>query len=310
MPNPPSSLNPFSYLPHRFPLALNTLKSAVEHELGESVEVKIYDQQQAADFNALKKYMESGEFNLVGFSIPIGQEGPLRGILDYIYKHIPPNQCPHIVLGNSFPTYKADALLRDYPEVLIVCGEGEDGLNELIKCLKDNRPIRNVPNLAYMDGDNVRIPTIIPICNIDIPVPATINLKKTVGMNGVVQLEASRGCSWGKCTFCNRLGNTGGWRGFPVSTVIKTLKHFHKMGVQRVAFADEDFIGSNTDRVSDLAKAIIDENIPMSYWVSLKVQDVYSEHDPASLNEQKKEALFLLKQAGVSIIFLGGRVRL
>lgn len=136
-------------------------------------------------------------------------------------------------------------------------------------------------------------------------VPATLGLCETVAAGGIVQLEASRGCSWGKCTFCNRFRLCGGWRPFPTQTVVETLARFEAQGASHVVFADEDFFGGDLERSVELAEAVLASGVGLRSWVSAKVQDVASRHDTTAQRQLRERCLMLFRRAGVETVFLG-----
>ncbi|MFI5458657.1 MAG: hypothetical protein ACHRXM_24775 [Isosphaerales bacterium] len=133
-----------------------------------------------------------------------GPEAEIRTILDRITSEVPARDRPRIVLGNALPTYSAERFLADYPETYIVCGEGEYALCALIDCLKHGGDLESVPNLAHITEGTARVQPSVPVRPQDFVIPDTEGLRETAESGGIIQLEASRGCSWGRCTFCNR----------------------------------------------------------------------------------------------------------
>jgi len=302
---PPSLFSPASPFPSRFPLALNTLKAAVRKTHGRSVETVLYDRQHETNSDELINLVCRGRFDLVGLSVPFGHEPEIRTILGRIGSEVSDSDRPRIVLGNALLTYSAERFLSDYPETYIVCGEGEYALCALIDRLKHGADLEGVPNLAYVSGGTTRIEPSLPVDPQDFVVPDTDGLREAVESGGIIQLEASRGCSWGRCTFCNRFRLCSGWRPFPIDTVINALDRFRGGGMSQVVFADEDFLGSNLERSLELAEAIIASGIHLRSWISVKVQDVWSRCDTGPQRQFREECLARLRRAGVETVFLG-----
>ena len=116
----------------------------------------------------------------------------------------------HIVVGGSVFNRHADLLddkqqlFKEFFHSLIV-SEGELPLDHLVSHLKENKPLQTVPNLIYLEGDKVihnpkteALPYEEMVC----PTFDQLPLEKYLMPYPVLPYMSSRGCYWGKCTFC------------------------------------------------------------------------------------------------------------
>jgi radical SAM superfamily enzyme YgiQ (UPF0313 family) len=160
------------------------------------------------------------DYGLVGLSIiHIGQVIPgltLARILRQRFDHL------HIVIGGSVFNRHADlldnkqALFEEFFHSVIV-SEGEKPLAELVTHLKTGKSLATVPNLIYMDGEKggkgengkgekgiVHNPKVeaLPYEQLVCPTFDQLPLKKYLMPYPVLPYMSSRGCYWGKFTFC------------------------------------------------------------------------------------------------------------
>ena len=148
------------------------------------------------------------DYGIVGLSIiHIGQVIPgltLARQLRRRYPHL------HIVVGGSVFNRHADLLddkqqlFKEFFHSLIV-SEGELPLDHLVSHLKENKPLQTVPNLIYLEGNKViRNPKTeaLPYEEMVCPTFDQLPLEKYLMPYPVLPYMSSRGCYWGKCTFC------------------------------------------------------------------------------------------------------------
>ena len=147
-------------------------------------------------------------YGLVGLSIiHVGQVIPgltLARLLKKRYPHL------HIVIGGSVFARHQDIL--DDKKVLfeemfhsIILFEGEHPLDQLVQRLKEGSSLDTVPNLIYLnEGKIVRTEKAksLPYDRLVCPNFDGLPLEKYLMPYPVLPYMASRGCYWGKCTFC------------------------------------------------------------------------------------------------------------
>lgn len=158
--------------------------------------------------NHLIEKVDWSDYRLAGISIiHIGQVIPgltLARLLRENFKHL------HIVIGGSVFNRHADLL--DNKQILfekffdsVIVSEGEKPLEELISHLKADQPLTTVPNLIYMRGQEVihnPKSEALPYDQLVCPTFDQLPLEKYLMPYPVLPYMSSRGCYWGKCTFC------------------------------------------------------------------------------------------------------------
>lgn len=148
------------------------------------------------------------DYGLAGISIiHVGQVIPgltLARLLRKQYPHL------HIVIGGSVFARHQDilenkqALFKEFFHSIILF-EGELPLDRLIVHLKENKPLDTVPNLIYLDNGKIRRnekARSLPYEQLTRPTFDGLPLGKYLMPYPVLPYMASRGCYWGKCTFC------------------------------------------------------------------------------------------------------------
>ncbi|RQV96799.1 MAG: hypothetical protein EH224_03280, partial [Calditrichaeota bacterium] len=148
-----------------------------------------------------------------------------------------------IVVGGYFPTFSAERILKDFPEIDYVArGEGEETLYELLKYQSDpeNNQLEEILGLSYRNNGRVVENAPRPLINnLDILPPVERKYAKQILSGGeALRISATRGC-WGSCTFCDIIGlyktsKGKAWRRRTsanvideISSLIKTYKTNH-----------------------------------------------------------------------------------
>ena len=158
--------------------------------------------------NYLVEKADWNDYGLVGISIiHSGQVIPGLTLARLLRKRFPHL---HIVIGGSVFNRHADlldnkqALFKDFFHSVIV-SEGEKPLEELVNHLKTGQALATVPNLIYMDDEKVIHNTkaeALPYDQLVCPTFDQLPLEKYLMPYPVLPYMSSRGCYWGKCTFC------------------------------------------------------------------------------------------------------------
>ncbi len=158
--------------------------------------------------NYLVEKADWNDYGLVGISIiHSGQVIPGLTLARLLRKRFPHL---HIVIGGSVFNRHADlldnkqALFKDFFHSVIV-SEGEKPLEELVNHLKTGQALATVPNLIYMDDERVVHNTkaeALPYDQLVCPTFDQLPLEKYLMPYPVLPYMSSRGCYWGKCTFC------------------------------------------------------------------------------------------------------------
>ena len=216
-----------------------------------------------------------------------------------------------VVVGGAIATYRPEFLWALDPKIVIVAGEGDDALPAIVDRFRHGQPLHSIPNVLRF-GDHAP-PTRRLVSMADLPLPDRSLATQVARMGGQVFTETSRGCSWSACTFCNRglsdLGHASDWRRCRPERVAADLMQLQRKGVIDVTFADEDFLGPDPIAVeawvSELASLL--SHLPQrgSYYVSAMARSLWSSRWDAATNAACERVWALLRQLGVSKVFLG-----
>ena len=227
--------------------------------------------------NNLLKKVDLDRYGLVGIAIiHAGQVIPgltLARILRTRYPHL------HITIGGSVFARHQD-ILQDkkalFEEMFhsIVLFEGEHPLDQLLKQLKDKQPLDTVPNLIYIkNGEVVRNASskALPYDQLACPNFDDLPLNKYLMPYPVLPYMASRGCYWGKCTFCTHsFIYDSHYRKENEERVAEELDYLgKKYKTKFFTFSDEAISPNAFDRMS---KAILSQGVEMRALGMLKFE--------------------------------------
>lgn len=205
-----------------------------------------------------------------------------------------------IVLGGNLITRLDEGLYKKWIFDLIdgaILFQGEETLIELINCLSNNLSWENVPNLIWKNNDGIKKNTIqyLKPENFSRPDFSDIDIEGYWGVNYLPML-GSRGCYYGKCTFCAipyAYGNNG-FLGHddPYHVFDDMEKGFHNFGINRFKFMDEALHPAILTKLSDL---ILSRNLQFEFEGYARFDNFW------------KNTSFLKKvsKAGLKKIYLG-----
>ncbi len=239
----PRSFNPKQmYL--EYPLGVGILGTILQNE---NYNVKIYDGN--AEELELIKYLEQLDTfipDIVGFSI-ITPNYPVAKInikqLKEKYKNI------KIIAGGVHSTLFPDDLLNDGVDV-VVKGEGEQVIVNLVKVLLSENNLSNIDGIVYKENQkiilneskkkNIKLSD-VPIVNRNL-----FNLKRYTHHSMI----ASRGCPY-RCNFCCNYSGTILQKGTTVNKytdIIKEMKYLEtNFNAKDIFFADDIFLIKKSD---------------------------------------------------------------
>lgn len=212
------------------------------------------------------------------------------------------NSC-FIIMGGPHVTVLPEKTLEDVKEVdLIVIGEGEATIAEVINAIENKESFEKISGISYRkDGKIITASPRPPIENLDnLPMPAfhllPIEKYRPYPPHGkklpYMAIMTSRGCPY-RCVFCFK--SIFGRRYITNSSkvVIEEIKQLiEKNGVKEVLFYDDSFT-LKKDRIIELCDEIKKNNIKILWSCETRV------------NLVDKELLQKMKEAGCYIISYG-----
>jgi len=204
-----------------------------------------------------------------------------------------------VMIGGPHATFMAEEVLRECPHIdLVVRGEGEITLKEILERIEKGREFYDVAGITYRKGELVKENPPRPlISNLDdLPYPAydLLPMEKYV-VEGIrfAAIMTSRGCPY-NCIFCSSSLQFGKkWRAHSVKRVIDELKLLvEKFKVKEIEFLDDTFT-LNMKRAIEIAKNIVKEKLDISWSASSRVN---------TFNREVGEAIH---RAGAHTVYFG-----
>ncbi|MBF0178146.1 MAG: cobalamin-dependent protein [Magnetococcales bacterium] len=209
---------------------------------------------------------------------------------------------PHIriLAGGVHATTMREQVVRHFPRVVVVVGEGEETVPELLSVLERNGSLEQVAGIAYWDGQrHVETPSRPLIQDLDrLPFPKhdiffTPSRFQGSGRTCAYMLT-SRGCPF-RCSFCvlDKMTNRQvRYRSVAhVMAEIVDLKTRYP-GLQRIWFNDDQFFLKNS-RVIELCTEIIRLNLGLRFICSARFKPISA------------EMLAVMERAGFEQLYFG-----
>jgi hypothetical protein len=242
-------------------LSIEVLAGHLRRELGDSIEVRLWDLQLTPPEVALAEIAEFGP-EVVGASVPISCMPLARDLLP-AFRAL--HSEPLIVIGNLVATNAPAELLEALPWAVLVRGEGEEPLAELLKrrCRGDHS-LHGISGVCFRGANGrthisaIHTGTVFGSHAMDL-------WPQLLAAGGQVLVESSRGCP-ARCSFCSsRALHPHGWRRRPLHALAAELRDLGESGVSRVFFADDDFVGGGWGEAIEAADTI-EAAIPGLVW--------------------------------------------
>jgi anaerobic magnesium-protoporphyrin IX monomethyl ester cyclase len=213
------------------------------------------------------------------------------------------------ITGGQHFTATAQESLQKYPEIdVIVRGEGEQTLLEIIRAYQTTGNLKDVKGTSYRQGTLIVHNDVRPLIEDleDLPLPGYHLVKENIrkyhftvmgGKNRPYALiEGARGCNH-QCTFCTQ------WRHWQACWRVKAPKRiademaycYNKYGSKFIWLTDDNF-GSG-QRPAEIAEEIIARKLPddVSWFVQSRCDDII----------RNKDRLPRLRKSGLGWVLLG-----
>ena len=251
-----------SYI-HWFPQGIAYLAGTL---LQHGYDVTIYQQ----DVNHypeshLTSYLNHNRFDVVGLSF-IGGYYQYRKALKISEAINCSQNRPFYIIGGHGPAPEPDFFLQKTRADVVVIGEGEQTIIDLLEAIGNHRSLSHVKGIAFQDGQRTVINERRPLIDdIDmIPMPAyhlfpiayyrLLRMPHCANTDFVLPMLSGRGCPF-HCNFCYRMDE--GIRERSSEAIIEEIRYLHDTyGITYIAFGDE-LLMSSQQRVEDLCHALM-----------------------------------------------------
>jgi radical SAM superfamily enzyme YgiQ (UPF0313 family) len=284
---------------HFFPQGLAYVAAVLRDE-GHEVEIYSQDLHHYPDSH-LTKYLNKKRFDVIGVSIIAGyyQYRKLLAISEAINRS---RNRPIYIIGGHGPSPEPEFFLNKTGADIVVIGEGEITVVELLGAIERSKPLKGIKGIAYKENGKVFINERRPlISNIDtLPFPAydlfpmeyyrLLRMPHVSNSDFVIPMLSGRGCKF-RCTFCYRMDK--GFRPRSNESIIEEIKLLKKdYGITYIAFSDE-LLMSSVERTESLCRDFIKARLNIKWDCN------------GRLNYARTDLLKLMKKAGCVFINYG-----
>lgn len=179
----------------------------------------------------------------------------------------------------------------------VVIGEGEATLAALLRSLEGGEDLSRVPGVLFRRGSAVVAtgpPKPLPMAELPTPDFDQLPLQRYLnhGSRPSLPLQATRGCYWGKCTFCDSYLLLGRYRARPVGRILDDVVRLHdRYGVGGIQFTDEALPPAIMRRLAD---HVVERRLPIEW-------STYTRFDKTLTPEFCRQ----VAEGGCRVLFLG-----
>ena len=187
----------------------------------------------------------------------------------------------HVNIGGNFfgrvkeALYNHPEFFEIYADSLMV-EEGERPVLEMAEYIDEKRKLKDVSNLMYLKDGKVILNEKTTPMKLDDMKPLSFNgydLNKYLTPEIILPFQASRGCYWHKCSFCDHdFGLHYNVKSLDILVEqIKTMKEDY--GITKFEFIDEAISPSYMEK---MAQRFIDENLDITYFCDGRLESEFS----------------------------------
>lgn len=244
--------------------------------------------------------------DVVGVSVPQGclaiAEDFMRGAREFMPRET------LFIFGHALPTALPERFVRLADRTLVIEGWGEWALVEAVAQVRSGylRPAE-IPGVSFLEaGQLKRVPASPANWYLSQSPPVRIGDPNEYFR----RVEASRGCHFGRCTFCTRPpGDPTMWRAVPVERIRADVEGLLKMGVNSFTFSDEDFVGFDLGHAMAVAAMLRNlrqgESRAFSFTASMRVDSLIDPMPRGPGASRRRAMLRELVASGLRQLFLG-----
>lgn len=287
-----------SYI-HNFPHALAAIGAIL---LKHGHDVEVYDQ--ALNHHPeshLTEHLDRRRFDVVGLSFIAGYY-EYRKALKISEAINRSRHRPLYIIGGHGPTPEPAFFLNKTAADIVVMGEGEETIIELLDAIEGEKTLHTVPGIAFRDGGGCAItprrPLIRDLDSLPFQAYELFNMTyyrlirppRCVNSDFCIPILSGRGCVF-KCNFCYRIDE--GFRPRSAEGIVEEIKLLKKdYGITYINFNDE-LLMSSPERTINLCRALLHHNLGVRWQCQ------------GRLNFATKEILEIMRQAGCVFINYG-----
>jgi len=201
------------------------------------------------------------------------------------------------VMGGPHVSFDAEATLKAYPKIdMIVMGEGERTIAELMDCEFDRSAFSGIKGLAYRENGDIRRTAprefIEDLNTLPLPARHLLPLSRYQALGFPISMITSRGCPY-QCIFCQGRRMVGSKiRQRQAESVVDEIENILSYGMTRINIADDLFV-SDKKKVKDVCGEIQRRGLRFA-WSAF-----------ARVNTIDRETMEIMKDTGCDGISFG-----
>jgi radical SAM superfamily enzyme YgiQ (UPF0313 family) len=192
----------------------------------------------------------------------------------------------HVTVGGNIVTRLQEELPvhgRFFTDVFdsAIMYEGEHALLWLLEALAGDRELTSVPNLIYRDQVGIHVNKEIhteKMAALPLPDFDGFPLDSYFVPTRILPYLATRGCYWGRCTFCDHgQGYFDQYRGLTAQEVVRQVKALkEKYQAEHFLFADESYPPALLKKVTQL---LLDQQVGVKWTTLIRFEESLREPD-------------------------------
>jgi len=269
--------------------------------LKEGVDVRIVDcVAEKLNYNRLLVKIKEYKPQVVGFNANTISYPKVQKALPMIKKL---NPQIITVIGGAHPSAMPKQVLEENSDLdVVVFGEGEFTLLEIVKNLENNKYLENIAGTVVRKKNKIIVnkprQLIADLDNLPFPARNLLQDLKAYshtplrGTGFIVSMMTSRGCPF-NCFYCDQAVFNRKWRANSADYVINEIKMLkEKYKADAISFEDDNFALSK-DRTIEICQKMMDDNLNIKWSCCIRIDKI------------DEEILTWMKKAGCRSIYVG-----
>ncbi|MFH0860369.1 MAG: radical SAM protein [Candidatus Altiarchaeota archaeon] len=258
----------------------------------EGYSVKILDQRIERDcFGDLDRMLAEGVICVGLTFMPGNQIKYACELIDYVKENYPKTP---VVVGGHHATMLSSQTI-DYKNIdVVVVGEGEETLLELVKVLERNGNLKSVKGILYKENGKIIQTPERELIDLNDYYPLPYSLIGRYKASYIWTIFTSRGCPR-NCAYCSIPMLNKKYRTLKPELAIYQIKQLLAIGAGPLYFLDDNLF-ADMGRVERILDLIIKERLSFNWWGECRADD---------LLKMSSGFLEKLKKSGMCRVYIG-----
>ena len=190
----------------------------------------------------------------------------------------------HISVGGNLIAKDYENFIK-YPEIFdnfidsVMVGEGESTVVKLAETLNKRNDISDVPSLIYKKNDIIKMNDVKEFDDINcISLPSLVgfDLKSYYSPEIIALIQATKGCHWGRCAFCD-LSFGKKYSIKSVNRLVDEIEYYINVsGIKKFWFIDETI---KPEYYIEFAREILKRKLNINYYGLARLENNFTEEN-------------------------------